>query len=269
MAEVMIVDDSSLARQRAKEALERVGYTVREAENGRDALERVDSQPPDAIVLNVEMPGTTIYEVIDALEDREREIPVIVATARDDEETAREFLERGASDFIAKDPFYGVRIVNAVHRGVTLAREPTVEIPRDDPGRVLVLDDSAVIRRIVARILEDSDVPLTVEEAEDGDKGLELVHEGSFDVLLIDHLLPGMDGAQFLETLREEGDVTPALALTGQRDPDLAERFLEAGAYGIWTKEHEGPLRLQRTVEQLVRLNRLDAEVPPPPSASP
>lgn len=268
MTRVLIIDDSKLARQQAKQPLEGAGYEVQETSGGREALDAIDRSPPDAVLLNAEMPGTTLYEVIDAIEDRGLPIPIIVSTARDDEETAREFLERGASDFLSKDPVYGMRVINAIHRGITLGREPDVEVSEDDPGRVLVLDDSPVIRQVVGRILEESDVPLVVEEAEDAEHALDVVREGGFDVLLVDYVLPGMDGAEFLEILRDEGIRTPAMALTGQRDPELAERFLEAGAYGIWTKEHEGPLRLQISVEQLVQLNRVEADRSPPPSVS-
>lgn len=266
MTRVLIVDNSKLARQQAREPLEAAGYEISEASDGAEALDAIDASPPDAVVLNAEMPGTTLYEVIDALGEDHPEIPIVVSTARDDDETARQFLERGASDFLSKDPFYGVRIINAVHRGVTLGREPTVEVPEEEPGRVLVLDDSPVIRQVVRRILADAEIPLDVVEAESAEQALEMTRKEGFDVLLVDHVLPGMDGAQFLETLRAEGDRTPTMALTGQRDPELAERFLAAGAYGIWTKEHEGPLRLRTSVEQLVRLNRLDADNEPPPS---
>lgn len=266
MSSVLIVDDSELARQRAKEPLEAVGYEVRQAGSGAQALDLVDETPPDAILLNVQMPDTGVFEVMDGLEARGSDIPVVVATAQDDEETARAFLERGAVDFLSKDPFYGTRVVNAIHRGIVLGREEEVRVSEDEPGRVLLLDDSPVIRRLVREILDDAAIPIAIDEVQDAERALELAREKDYDVLLIDHVLPGMDGADLLGLLRDEGVQTPALALTGRRDPELANRFLAAGAYGIWTKEHEGPLRLRVSVEHLVRLNRVVPEQPTPPT---
>lgn len=254
MTKVLVVDDSALARHRAAGPLEAAGYDVVEAADEAAAREAIETEQPDAVLVSL---GTADRAEPVLREARARgPIPVVGALARDDEETAGELLAAGADDFLVKDQTYGIRAVNAVRRCLALDRAGDVELTKEDPGRVLVLDDSPVVRQFVGRILAGAEPPLAVVEAEDAEQALELVRRDGFDVLLVDHVLPGMTGAAFLERLRSEGVDTPALALTGQRDPELAERFLEAGAHGVWTKEHEGPLRLRTTVGQLVRVSR-------------
>lgn len=256
--DVLIVDDSRLARRRAAEPLSSAGARVREAGDPAEALDRIDEDPPDAVVVNADLPGRAAQEIVDALAGRERPPAVVVATAREGEH-GLSLAEGAVVDVLDKDQLYGVRVTAAVQRGVLLAGEPDVEVDAGEPGRVLVVDDSPIIRRVVADVLEEAETPLVVEEAEDDEPALERVRGERFDALLIDHVLPGMAGAELLEVLRAEGIETPAMALTGQRDPAVAERFLAAGALGVWTKEHEEPRRLRTLVEQLVRLGRAEA----------
>lgn len=267
MTRVLVVDDSAVARHRAAEPLEEAGYEVVEAADEAEAQRVVRTDPPDAVI--VSLGSADRAEPVLRQAGARSSIAVVGTLASEDEEAARRLLAAGADDVLVKDPTYGTRVVNAVRRCLVLAGGTPVEIGEDDPGRVLVLDDSPVVRRFVRRILAEAEVPLSVVGAEDAEQALELVREDGFDALLVDHVLPDTTGASFLERLRSEGLRTPALALTGQRDPDLAERFLEAGAHGMWTKEHEGPRRLRATVEQLVRMNRADPGPPDPPPAGP
>lgn len=257
MTTVMIVDDSALARQRTREPLEAVGFAVQEAEDGNQALRRLDEERPDAIVLNVEMPTTGGQTVVEQLAKRGEQIPVIVSTARDDEETARRFLEQGARDYVPKDPLFELHVANAVQLSVDLAGAPPARIDEEAPARVLVLDDSPLIRRMIAGVLDDAAMPIDVVKADSAEEAQRQIDQAAFDVLLVDHRLPGVQGASFLEGLRSEGVDVPALGLSGTRDPELAQRFLDAGAYGLWTKEHETPLRLRVSVERLARWNRV------------
>lgn len=108
-------------------------------------------------------------------------------------------------------------------------------------------------------MLTDGSRPVEISVAEDGDEGLTLAREGDYDVMVVDHQLPGLEGPEMLETLREEGLDVPTLAVTGTLEPEVAQRFVDAGAYDVWSKDEESPLRLRVTVDRLARLNRVQA----------
>lgn len=263
MTQVLIVDDSALARHRAREPLEAAGFEPSEVENGAQALAAIDRAPPDAVVLNVDMPARDGFAVMEGLDERGLGLPVVVATARDDEDTARRLLEAGAHDYLPKDPLFELHVANAVRLGVELAEGPAPAIDGTRPVRALVLDDSPLVRRFVRQLLDAASLPIALEEAADADEARRTIERSDLDVLLVDHELPGTSGAAFLEQLRAEGIQTPAIGLSGTRDRSLAQRFLDAGAYGMWTKEHEPPLRLRTSVERLARWNRLRASPAP------
>lgn len=254
---VLVVDDSAVSRRKVQGPLEEAGYEVVEAADGEGALARLDEALPDAVLLDYEMPGLDGLEVLDQMTSRGIDLPVIALTAHDDGEVVESFLEAGAIDFLTKGPLMGVRIVNALERARVLARAGAPgTIPPGDPIRVLVVDDSKVARRVVTQGLRSGSLPLAIDEATDGREGLEAALEGGHDVILVDHDLPERDGPELLEALRAQGVETPALALTGSADPKVAERFLESGAYDVWTKDGESALRLRVTVERLARMHR-------------
>ncbi len=105
-AKVLLVDDEEMLRRVMKDVLEREGYHVIEAKDGVEALDQVDRQGPDIIVLDLNLPGLDGYGVLSHLRSRPATaaIPVIVLTARGDEESEVKVFELGADDFLSK-PF--------------------------------------------------------------------------------------------------------------------------------------------------------------------
>jgi type II secretory ATPase GspE/PulE/Tfp pilus assembly ATPase PilB-like protein/CheY-like chemotaxis protein len=105
-AVVLLVDDEDDLRRVMRDLLEREGYTVQEARDGVQALDQVDRHAPDIIVLDLNLPGLDGYSVLSQLRSRNatRDIPVIVLTAKGDEDNEVRVFELGADDFLSK-PF--------------------------------------------------------------------------------------------------------------------------------------------------------------------
>src|SRR5438876_1318474 len=103
---VLLVDDEDSLRRVVKDLLERDGYIVSEARDGVQALDQVDRVGPDIIVLDLNMPGLDGYGVLSHLRSRPAtaDIPVIVLTAKSDEDNEVRVFELGADDFLTK-PF--------------------------------------------------------------------------------------------------------------------------------------------------------------------
>jgi len=103
---VLLVDDEDQLRRVMKDLLEREGYTVAEARDGVQALDQVDKFGPDVVVLDLNLPGLDGYGVLSHLRSRQAtaDIPVIVLTAKGDEDNEVRVFELGADDFLTK-PF--------------------------------------------------------------------------------------------------------------------------------------------------------------------
>ncbi len=105
-ATILLVDDEDQLRRVMRDLLEREGYAVAEARDGVQALDEVDRHAPDVIVLDLNLPGLDGYNVLSKLRSRDptRHIPVIVLTAKGDEDNEVRVFELGADDFLTK-PF--------------------------------------------------------------------------------------------------------------------------------------------------------------------
>ncbi len=103
---ILLVEDEEQLRRVMKDLLEREGYTIVEAADGVQALEQVDRHNPDVILLDLNLPGMDGYGVLQHLRSRPgtAEVPVIVLTAKGDEDNEVRVLKLGADDFLTK-PF--------------------------------------------------------------------------------------------------------------------------------------------------------------------
>jgi CheY-like chemotaxis protein/Tfp pilus assembly ATPase PilU len=103
---VLLVEDEDQLRRVMKDLLEREGYAVAEARDGVQALDQVDRVAPDIIVLDLNLPGIDGYTVLQQLRSRPatRTIPIVVLTAKGDEDNEVRVFQLGADDFITK-PF--------------------------------------------------------------------------------------------------------------------------------------------------------------------
>jgi len=114
-AQILVVDDEPDILSVLVYHLSRDGYRVTTAVNGQGALATAESDRPDLIILDLMLPGMDGYEVLQRLrsDERTQSIPVILLTARREEEERVKGFEVGADDYITK-PFSPNKLINRV-----------------------------------------------------------------------------------------------------------------------------------------------------------
>jgi diguanylate cyclase (GGDEF)-like protein len=124
-------------------------------------------------------------------------------------------------------------------------------------GRILVVDDSAVVRAMVSAMLRK--VGYVVREAENGAKAISMLLEEGFDVAITDLHMPEKDGFELLETVRRLSLPTEVIILTGTHAKDVssAVRALRLGAHDFLTKPPAGPHEVIVTVDRAMEKKRL------------
>jgi diguanylate cyclase (GGDEF)-like protein len=123
-AKILVADDEPINRALIQRRLERAGYQVLTAQNGREALERARSERPDLVILDVMMPvmdGLEACQLIKA-DEAVRDTPVIFLSARDETEVKVNGLSLGANDYISK-PFKAEELLARVYVALRLKRE--------------------------------------------------------------------------------------------------------------------------------------------------
>jgi NarL family two-component system response regulator LiaR len=105
-----------------------------------------------------------------------------------------------------------------------------------DPIRVMIVDDHALVRTGLGTFLLAYDDLALVAEAESGEEALDLCEQLEPDVVLMDLVMPGMDGAAATRAIRERWPQTQVIALTSFKDQEWVEKALQAGAVGYLLK---------------------------------
>ena len=237
---VLVIDDDATARELIADHLKAEGFSVVTAAGGVEGLKLAKELRPTAITLDVMMPDLDGWSVLAALrQDPElADIPVIMVTIVDEH---RRGIALGAAGYLTK-PIDRERL----HRLVSRFRAP---VP---PTRVLLVEDDAVQRERMRGWLEGPQ--WTVREAENGREALNRIQESKPDVILLDLMMPEMDGFAVVAALQKEAgwrDI-PVIVITSL-DLDAKDRErLNAGVQSVLVKERFQPADLVERIRRLV-----------------
>ena len=126
-------------------------------------------------------------------------------------------------------------------------------------SRILIIEDEAAIRRVLGKIISEESDSYKVEEAEDGLRGIELIKDNDYDLVLCDIKMPKMDGMEATREIRDiEGksgmERTPIVALTAHAMDGDKDRILAAGIDYYLTK----PLKKKEIFQKIVELSPAD-----------
>ena len=103
-------------------------------------------------------------------------------------------------------------------------------------SKILIIEDEEPIRRVLVRILKDEDSSFEINEASDGKKGLDLIKNDSYDLVLCDIKMPKVDGIELLQRTRKTNSTIPFIMLTGHGNIETAVESMKLGAYDFISK---------------------------------
>jgi PAS domain S-box-containing protein len=186
---VLVIDDSPEMHDLLQRSLSRSGYRVECVFSGKDGLERARSGAPDVIILDVVMPQLDGWSVLAALKEdpATAEIPVIMLTMLDDRNLG---FALGAAEYLTK-PADPARLLKLLRRYCA-----------GPDATVMVVDDDARSRALLSRTVAGSG--LRVVEAGNGVEALAALAHGVPQLVLLDLMMPEMDGFEVVARMRAE-----------------------------------------------------------------
>jgi signal transduction histidine kinase/DNA-binding response OmpR family regulator len=218
---VLVIDDDPQALELLGRTLEGAGVRVVKASEGQEALKLARTLHPAAITLDVVMPGMDGWEVLGELKaaPETRDIPVIIVTMTNDRNLGYTL---GATDFLTK-PVRRDQLVELLDRYAT----------GSDRRHALVVDDKADNRDVLRRALEKEG--WRVSEAENGRLALDQVETEPPSLILLDLLMPVMDGFEFVHEMRERLELNdiPIVVVTAKDITDEDRQRLQGGVVGL------------------------------------
>jgi len=246
---VLVVDDAKTNVKQIKEMLPPDLYEVLEAYNGIDALKIARNEIPDVIFLDIIMPDIDGYEVTRRLkaDSNTKDIPIVMVTALDGSDDRVKGLEAGAEDVLAK-PVNRVEVIARTRSMIRLREFQTQLSIRDqaaehfakpasgcsaqekkDNPTVLLVEDNEQDLDLFKCYLEGS--RYRVHVARSGQEALDILERRHIDLVLLDILLPDMDGFQVFSRMKNS-DLTkdvPVIIVTALSDLENKVKGINLG----------------------------------------
>jgi PAS domain S-box-containing protein len=221
---ILVIDDEETVRDLMRRFLAREGYDVVTAKDGEEGLALARQLHPALITLDVLMPGLDGWSVLQALKSDPKlaDVPVAMLTIVDEKNRGYAL---GASDYVTKP-------IDRERLRALLARFCDQGVPR----RVLIVEDDEDTRRWLHRALEREG--WEVSEAANGRKALECLAKAPVNVILLDLMMPEMDGFEFLAERRKSEALhkIPVIVVTAADLTDDDRRRLNGGVLHVLQK---------------------------------
>lgn len=261
---VMVVDDSTALRRTMALSLEKEGYRVLQAKDGRDALEQLRKNSyVDLIVCDIEMPHMNGFEFL-GVRRRDSEIkniPVIMLTSRSGIKHRNLASQLGANGYFTK-PYVEQEFLKELNQILNNQQSKkrdriTKSSHRSQKYTVLVVDDSSALRKTMSLTLEKKGY--RVLEARDGEEGLEQMYQNTdISLVICDIEMPKMNGFELLTSRRNDPQLQkiPVAMLTSRNNPKHQNLATKLGANAYFTKPYtEKDFVIE--IEKLIKKNLL------------
>jgi len=258
--ELLLVEDD-LDLQRSIERL--IGHddiVITPVATGAGALAALAQKRFDCMVLDLGLPDMSGFELLRLLRSDERTalLPVIIYTGRQLSREEERELRHSSESIIVKGARSAERLVDEtaifLHRLVSSMSKSQQQYIINLHDRDFYLQDKVVLlvdddmRNLFALAMVLEQRGLTVIKAEDGEKALSLLAEGvAADIVLMDIMMPGLDGYQTIRAIRERGIRTPIIALTAKAMKEDRDKCLAAGADDYLAK----PVDMDRLISMM------------------
>ncbi|MBX7152120.1 response regulator [bacterium] len=221
---ILVVEDDDEAIYIFKKYLEGDAFQVLVAKDGETGVQKAEQFVPDVITLDIMMPRKDGWEVLQALKKNPatKDIPIAIVSMLDNRKLG---FSLGAADYIVK-PISQDMFLKRLHK---LSEERGLK-------KILIVDDDLSQAELVEEILESDD--FVSEVATSGEMAIQLARKKSYDLVILDLLMPQTDGFAVLKSLQNDQstDKTPVLVLTGKLLTHEDQQKLSGERYHVFQK---------------------------------
>jgi len=265
---IALIEDEEVLAGVLENKLKKEGFDVFTARDGEAGLELVQAVMPDLILLDIIMPKMDGFEVLARLHEDKNlsKIPVIVISNSGQPVEIEKAVSLGVKDYLIKAEFdpqevlskilnqlnsagKNIRGVRSVALGGSDSPTKTVD-PKN--FKVLVVEDDSFLRDLISRKLTKEG--FQVLQALEGEEGLRKAIEEKPHIVLLDLILPGMDGFEILQKIRadEGAGKVPVIILSNLGQKDDIEKGNKLGATDYLVKAHNTPGEIVDKVKMIL-----------------
>lgn len=263
---MLIVEDNEVENHAISELLTGHQISTEAAYSGREAIEKLMADHHDGVILDLMLPDMDGYDVMEDIRKKDKNIPIIIYSGKEITQKEETKLKKYANTIIIKNSFSYARLLDEVklflHQvNLHLTDRQQYKIDLHVPSnvlrnkKVLLVDDDARNIYSLYSFLEKEGMDIIV--ANDGREAVEcLKNEDTIDIVLMDIMMPGMDGIEATKTIRKMKKYSsiPIIAITAKAMKEDRENCIKAGASDYVSK----PVNIEKLIS-LMRVWIYDA----------
>ena len=265
---ILIIEDETTLLELMQTQLVHAGYEVRSADDGEKGVQLANSWKPDLILLDFLLPRKNGIEVIKALKDAQNAVPVLVISNSGNELEIEEMKKLGIEDYLVKANFAPAEVLARVAEILgddTLIQEiptPAVSAPPGTEANpesaagntdIVLIEDDRFLQELLRKKISFGGISIVT--AYDGEEGMRLVKELKPKLILLDVILPGMDGFEFLNLIKNDAEVKdiPVIVLSNLGQREEIDRAMELGAIDFLIKANFAPDEIFKKIEAVLK----------------
>jgi len=247
---ILIIEDEQPLVDLLVEKLKKEDYEVDFAIDGEAGYNKIGEFKPNLILLDIVMPKMDGYEVLEKLNKEKNKIPIIIISNSGQPVEIEKTKKLGAVGHLIKTEFNPIDVLNKVEEIFNGGENGSSKVknikPKEDENveklgiKVLLVEDDSFLREICSKKLVKEGY--SVYEAMDGEQAMNIVEEVEPDVVLLDIILPAIDGFQILSNIRNSKNKqvakAPIIMLSNLGQDDDIKKAMDMGANDYLIKAH-------------------------------
>lgn len=266
---ILIIEDEPVHLNVMKAKLEYEGYDVLVAVDGEAGYQMVKEEKPDLVLLDIILPKLDGFGVLEKLKKDKINIPVIIVSNSGQPVEVDRAMKMGAKDYLVKAEFNPADVLEKVEKvlgapastsglggprkknGNGKAASPSSRAPEADiikssgsakeGAKILIVEDDKFLRDLIVQKLKREG--FATSEAVDGEEGLKIAKDKRPDIILLDLILPGLDGFEVLRQIKSDNSTAsiPVIVLSNLGQKEDMDRAIAGGAEAFMVKAHFTP----------------------------
>lgn len=272
MPKIIVVEDDPMLGEIYVKKFTEAGFEMRLVTSGKAVEGEVENYQPEMVLLDIVLPDMDGYEILEALSKNEatRSVPTYVFSNLSAKEDIERATSLGAKGFITKSSFTPSQLIEQVkkilgNQGTEFALAPAatptasgaekaISNQKDSNGqKILIIEDEDVFIEMFGDKLKQEG--FEVVSAKNGKWGLKEAEEGGFSCILMDMMMPAMNGYEAIKELRssEKSKDTPIIILSNSALDSEVEQALALGANEYYVKTQVTPGEVVTRVKELIK----------------
>ncbi len=269
MPKILIIEDEKVLLEVLEKKLTGEGYEVAVAEDGEAGIKEMRREKPDLVLLDIMMPKKDGFEVLADMKVDENlsNIPVIIISNSGQPVEIDKALKLGVKEYLIKTEFDPEEVLAKIVK--VLGQEPPkkdkeILHKKDDirskkeaggSNKIMVVEDDKFLRDLILKKLKTDNFETVF--AKDGEEALKIVKEEKPSLILLDLILPGIDGFEVLKQIRSDQSETlqkiPVIILSNLGQKDDVEKGIDLGATDFMVKAHFTPGEIVDKIKEILK----------------